>query len=438
MTEIDIYGDEDVILLPSPHMAWDDDAKWKADSRLYNEETDAWVKKLARNRDREVTLSILISDMNDTFGTKAGRYQIKKWRTKAKEAYMAGERRRGIRPTEVVASNVVGHAKAPFTEADEGKLCKVRLQTRTSSTGRVTQTGWNQPYEAQIIRVNKNGTFDAFFPGRPITNRYAEFSSARKIPVIENNPSRHFELFEQYVHDEKHREKAREREKKKMEDELAVLRKTLAVYRYKFRNQQGDEPKTWKELQKIADDQYLYYDATKNEFDMYEQEQNLDMEEEDDDEFGLIDPSQVKDAGSSDGESSSGSDDEEDAAKSLSALGKRKKQEDRVRDDGTSEQPQAVEEEKNPYLGKRLLYTFGRKVKRRGRMSTVYDKYVGEVISVNDKGLYYAEFSTKNGKLVEDEDFQKIENVKEAKIKRFIKAYDKMAKKSKDMEPNEY
>ena len=61
-----------------------------------------------------------------------------------------------------------------------------------------------------------------------------------------------------------------------------------------------------------------------------------------------------------------------------------------------------------------------------------------EVISVNDKGLYYAEFSTKNGKLVEDEDFQKIENVKEAKIKRFIKAYDKMAKKSKDMEPNEY
>ena len=71
-------------------------------------------------------------------------------------------------------------------------------------------------------------------------------------------------------------------------------------------------------------------------------------------------------------------------------------------------------------------------------MSTVYDKYVGEVISVNDKGLYYAEFSTKNGKPVEDEDFQNIENINEAKIKRFIKAYDKMAKKSKDMEPNEY
>ena len=41
-------------------------------------------------------------------------------------------------------------------------------------------------------------------------------------------------------------------------------------------------------------------------------------------------------------------------------------------------------------------------------------------------------------KPVEDEDFQNIENINEAKIKRFIKAYDKMAKKSKDMEPNEY
>ena len=37
-----------------------------------------------------------------------------------------------------------------------------------------------------------------------------------------------------------------------------------------------------------------------------------------------------------------------------------------------------------------------------------------------------------------DEDVVVIPNPKkEAKIKRFIKAYDKMAKKSKDMEPNE-
>jgi hypothetical protein len=57
---------------------------------------------------------------------------------------MAGERRRGIRPNEVVESNVVGHATPPFTEADEGKICKVRLHTRTSTTGRISQTGWNQ------------------------------------------------------------------------------------------------------------------------------------------------------------------------------------------------------------------------------------------------------------------------------------------------------
>lgn len=83
--------------------------------------------------------------------------------------------------------------------------------------------------------------------------------------------------------------------------------------------------------------------AVSNLLKALEQEQNLDMEEEDDDEFGLIDPSQVKDAGSSDGESSSGSDDEEDAKPSPKRSGKGSKlprDEDEVEDDSDSDDPE--------------------------------------------------------------------------------------------------
>ena len=64
---------------------------YKADARIWNDETQKWVKKLDRNRGSTCTLTMLFTEFNYIFDSEEGRKRLKTERMEAKKSYESNE-----------------------------------------------------------------------------------------------------------------------------------------------------------------------------------------------------------------------------------------------------------------------------------------------------------------------------------------------------------
>eukprot|EP00942_MAST-04A_sp_MAST-4A-sp1_P012214 g12214.t1 len=60
---------------------------YKADARIWNDETKNWVKKLDRNRGSTCTLTMLLTELNFVFGSEEGRKKLETERMAAKDIF---------------------------------------------------------------------------------------------------------------------------------------------------------------------------------------------------------------------------------------------------------------------------------------------------------------------------------------------------------------